>query len=80
MTPVQAQQWRALLAGLRHVAAAATERNLPLPEPLTAWADWVVPVGRLSFPTGRIVSSLDRQQPLDPAQPARSRVPHPPIE
>ena len=80
MTPVQAQQWRALLAGLRHVATAATERNLPLPEPLTAWADWVVPVGRLSFPTGRIVSSLDRQQPLDPAQPARSRVPHPPIE
>jgi hypothetical protein len=66
MTPVQAQQWRAMLAGLHHAAAAATDRGLPLPEPLTAWADWVVPVGRLSFPTGRIVSSLDRQQPLDP--------------
>jgi hypothetical protein len=64
MTPVQAQQWQSLLLGLDHVTRKAAEANLPLPEPLTAWAQWVVPVGRLSFPTGRIVSSLDRQGPL----------------
>jgi hypothetical protein len=66
MTPVQAQQWQALLDGLRQVArtAAEPEHGLPLPEPLSAWHQWVVPVGRLSFPTGRIVNSLDRQRPL----------------
>ncbi|MEU7873299.1 P-loop NTPase fold protein [Dactylosporangium sp. NPDC049140] len=64
MTPVQAQQWQALLHGLLHVGQSAAEHNLPLPDPLTAWAHWVVPVGRLSFPTGRIVNTLDRQRPL----------------
>jgi len=39
MTPVRAQQWQALLRGLHHIAQTATERDLPLPEPLTAWAD-----------------------------------------
>ncbi|WP_405512341.1 P-loop NTPase fold protein [Streptomyces canus] len=64
MTPVQAQQWQALLRGMDHAAAAAANAGLPLPEPLSAWAQWVVPVGRLSFPTGRIVSTLERQYPL----------------
>jgi hypothetical protein len=66
MTPVQAQRWQALLHGLHRAARAACDHDPPLtlPEPLTAWADWVVPVGRLSFPTGRIVSTLDRQAPL----------------
>jgi hypothetical protein len=64
MTPVQAQQWHALLDALCYVAQVAAEHDLPLPEPLAAWAQWVVPVGRLSFPTGRIVSTLDRQHPL----------------
>lgn len=64
MTPVRAQQWRALLEGLDSVALRAAEGGLHLPDRLGAWGDWVVPVGRLSFPTGRIVSSLDRQRPL----------------
>ena len=64
MTPVQAQQWQALLDGLHHTGRIAADRQLPLPEPLSAWHQWVVPVGRLSFPTGRIVNSLDRQRPL----------------
>ncbi|MFF1779812.1 P-loop NTPase fold protein [Streptomyces virginiae] len=64
MTPVQAQQWQALLEGLDAVERAAAERGLNLPEPLSSWGPWVVPVGRLSFPTGRIVSSLQRQRPL----------------
>jgi hypothetical protein len=59
-----AQHWRALLDGLHHVAQTAARRDLPLPEALTAWHEWVIPVGRLSFPTGRIVSTLDRQPPL----------------
>src|SRR5262245_19470580 len=36
MTPVQAQQWQALLDGLDHVTHTAAEHKLPLPEPLTA--------------------------------------------
>lgn len=64
MTPVQAQQWQALLQGLDHVSQAAREHGLPLPEPLSAWSPWIVPVGRLSFPTGRIVSTLDQHRPL----------------
>ena len=64
MTPVQAQQWQALLKGLRAVAHHADEAGLALPEPLPAWAAWITPVGRLSFPTGRIVGTLDRLEPL----------------
>ena len=80
LTPVQAQQWQALLRGLRSVEDAAAPAGLPLPQPLHIWANWVVPVGRLSFPTGRIVSSLDRLQPLsanetpdEPRLPAQQR-------
>ena len=64
MTPVQAQQWQALLEGLQDITRTAARHQLPLPEPLSAWHQWVIPVGRLSFPTGRIVSTLERQRPL----------------
>lgn len=64
MTPVQAQQWQALVHALRQVTADAAEHDLPLPEPVSAWQEWIVPVGRLSFPAGRIVNNLDRQRPL----------------
>jgi hypothetical protein len=66
MTPVRAQQWQSLLDGLHRVTQTAAQRDLPLPEPLIAWNEWIIPVGRLSFPTGRIVSTLDRQPPLQP--------------
>jgi hypothetical protein len=65
MTPVQATQWHALVTALRQVTTNAAERELPLPEPLSAWKEWIVPVGRLSFPAGRIVNTLDRHHPLD---------------
>lgn len=64
MTPVQAQQWQALVHALRQVSADAADLDLPLPEPVSAWQEWIVPVGRLSFPAGRIVNNLDRQRPL----------------
>lgn len=64
MTPVQAQQWQALVHALRQVTTNAAEDDLPLPEPISAWQEWIVPVGRLSFPAGRIVNNLDRQRPL----------------
>jgi hypothetical protein len=51
----------AVAQGLRHVTEAARARGLELPEPLAAWDEWVVPVGRLSFPTGRVVGSLERR-------------------
>ena len=73
MTPVQAQQWQALLDGLRHTAEAAAEHALPLPAPLSAWNQWIVPVGRLSFPTGHIVNTLDRQRPLPGLHPSGDR-------
>ena len=69
MTPVQAQQWQALLEGLQHATRTAARHGLSLPEPLSAWHQWVVPVGRLSFPAGRIVASLDRQRPLPDTRP-----------
>jgi hypothetical protein len=64
MTPVQAQQWQALIDALLHITRTAPNHKLPLPEPLDSWHRWVVPVGRLSFPTGRIINTLDRQRPL----------------
>ncbi|HEU5161173.1 MAG TPA: P-loop NTPase fold protein [Streptosporangiaceae bacterium] len=62
----QARQWQGLLDGLRNITEAAPEHDLALPEPLTAWAAWLVPVGRLSFPTGRIVTTLTRRSPSPP--------------
>jgi hypothetical protein len=67
MTPVQAQQWQALIDGLHDAGTTAAAHGLPLPEPITAWVPWVIPVGRMSFPTGRIVNTIDRQRPLDTA-------------
>jgi KAP family P-loop domain len=64
MTAARTQQWNALLDGLDQLATTAAERSLDLPEPLAVWAEWVLPVGRLSFPTGNIVNSLARRRPL----------------
>jgi WD40 repeat protein len=47
-------QWRALEA----VTTSAAVHHLDLPEPIGAWSEWLVPVGRLSFPTGRHISRL----------------------
>ncbi|MGI9063092.1 MAG: hypothetical protein ACR2FQ_04665, partial [Pseudonocardiaceae bacterium] len=63
LTPVQERNWRALLAALTQLTHHAEDVGIPLPEPLPAWARWVIPVGRLSFPTGRVVSDLDRHPP-----------------
>ena len=64
MTPVQAMQWKALIRGLDDVTTRAADRHLALPEHIAAWAEWAVPVGRLSFPAGRIVSTLHQHQQL----------------
>jgi WD40 repeat protein len=45
---------------LTDVTAAAAAHSLDLPEPLGAWAEWVLPVGRLSFPTGHYLRFLSR--------------------
>ncbi|MBM2616035.1 hypothetical protein JIG36_10755 [Actinoplanes sp. LDG1-06] len=62
LLPVEAAQWNSLAAALGQVTRAAKDSGLDLPEPLAAWAEWIVPVGRLSFPTGRVVSGLGRQR------------------
>jgi hypothetical protein len=51
-------RWRRLASALEKLTADAAEAGLPLPEPLEAWAEWVVPVGRLSIETGRAVVAL----------------------
>ena len=70
LTPVQAQHWQNLVAAFDHIAENAAAHGLPLPVPLSAWAEWIVPVGRLSFPTGRVVNGIDRLRPLQPTVPS----------
>jgi hypothetical protein len=54
----RADQWRRLVQALQQARARAREADLPLPERLAVWQPWIVPVGRLSFPTGSAVSAL----------------------
>jgi hypothetical protein len=58
MTPARRQQWIAFLDALDKVGKRAADAGQPLPQDLAIWANWVVPVGRLSFPTGSAVSRL----------------------
>jgi hypothetical protein len=60
----QAQHWESLARALASIEARAAQNNVPLPRTLATWARWIEPVGRLSFPTGRVVSALDRHPPL----------------
>jgi hypothetical protein len=79
LTGSQAHRWQALADALREATLAAASHDLHLPEPLRAWAEWIVPVGRLSFPTGRAIGSLDRFRRLPtysearPAEPPANR-------
>jgi hypothetical protein len=47
-----------LIDALQHIRRAADTARLPLPRRLQTWGDWVIPVGRLSFPTGPAVTRL----------------------
>jgi KAP family P-loop domain/WD domain, G-beta repeat len=60
----QAQHWESLASALASIEARAAQETVPLPRTLATWARWIEPVGRLSFPTGRVVSALDRHPPL----------------
>jgi hypothetical protein len=78
----QYQQWESLASALAGIAERASQQGMPLPRTLATWARWIEPVGRLSFPTGRVVSALDRRPPLPapapapaPVTPAASAVP-----
>lgn len=58
LAEVEARRWEKLAGALEKLTSNAAAAGLPLPEPLEAWAEWVVPVGRLSFETGRSVTTL----------------------
>jgi hypothetical protein len=58
LTTADARHWIQLVDALEQLTTTAAEAGLPLPEPLDVWAEWVVPVGRLSFETGRVVVTL----------------------
>jgi WD40 repeat protein len=61
LTSTQVRQWEGLRRALRHVTEAAAAHGLHLPAHLGPWREWVLPVARLSFPAGRIVSTLQQQ-------------------
>lgn len=54
----RAEQWLRLVRALQQVRSRASAVDLPLPERLAIWQPWIVPVGRLSFPTGSAVTAL----------------------
>jgi len=66
MTTTRKHHWNAFLDAIEGIGNRASKAGLPLPQRLDIWARWVVPVGRLSFPTGSAVSRLTEptdQQP-----------------
>jgi hypothetical protein len=67
--PAQVTQWQALHTALHRVtrSAARAQPGLHLPAHLDAWRQWVLPVARLSFPAGRIVTTLQQDQHDDDA-------------
>jgi hypothetical protein len=58
LSAARAQHIHNLISHLSEVGQRAEQAGLPLPDRLAIWAAWVVPVGRLSFPTGPAVSRL----------------------
>jgi hypothetical protein len=54
----EAARWQRLVDALEAVTEEAAAAGVPLPEALSAWIEWVLPVGRLSFETGRVVMTL----------------------
>jgi hypothetical protein len=60
MTRVEAESWQAVAAALTNIIDDATKAGISLPQEISVWAQWVVPVGRLSFPAGRVVTGLLR--------------------
>jgi hypothetical protein len=55
-----AEDWNALHAALTTITQEAAAQEAPLPDELAVWHDWVEHVARLSFPSGRVVSTLQR--------------------
>jgi hypothetical protein len=58
LEPESARQWAKLTSALRNLESEAARKQMGLPVPLSAWAEWVVDVGRLSFQTGHVVTHL----------------------
>jgi len=58
MPPGRRLHWDRLLDSLESIDERADRAGLQLPRRLDLWARWVVPVGRLSFPTGSAISRL----------------------
>jgi len=57
ITEAEALRWDKLARTLDKLTTEAAA-GLPPPEPLSAWSQWAIPVGRLSFETGRSVITL----------------------
>ena len=73
MSERRARHWDALLDALADVEMRAAASDLHLPQRLDIWGRWVVPVGRLSFPTGSAVSRLIKPGSEEEGPPLRAR-------
>lgn len=56
--PSERSNWAKLAEALRVIDERTHAAGLDLPRALAAWAPWVVATGRLSFPTGTVVTGL----------------------
>jgi hypothetical protein len=56
--PREGERLNQLIDALQQIRRQADTARLPLPRRLQTWGDWVIPVGRLSFPTGPSVTRL----------------------
>ena len=63
-------QWAAMISALEQAGKRAAAMGLALPEKLSIWEPWIVPVGRLSFPSGSAVARLHRTPPTSTASTA----------
>ncbi|UGT52691.1 P-loop NTPase fold protein [Nocardia asteroides] len=57
----EAESWQILAGALEQISVAAAALGIELPTALAGWQRWVQPVGRLSFPAGRVVAELGRK-------------------
>jgi WD40 repeat protein len=66
--PPQMNRWNDLSTALDTLHWNAQDAGLALPQRLDIWAAWVIPVGRLSFPTGPAVTSLATDPNVHPRE------------
>ncbi|MGW6623370.1 P-loop NTPase fold protein [Nocardia sp. NPDC055002] len=60
LTVHEVESWHILADALQQITTAAAALGIVLPAAISEWQHWIQPVGRLSFPAGRVVAELGR--------------------